>query len=139
MKLLFVAAYVAVVLPGYAQSSPGPGVSASSSQISSAASNGLGNGTWSGTIAGRGPDAHCRGRIRMTVQGGRADGTYKIGYAARRPVTGIVDAAGAFRSDDGTIAGSFRGNRFAGDFPNTQSAPYCGAVWRIRMSRETYR
>ena len=75
----------------------------------------------------------------MTVQGGRADGTYKIGYAARRPVTGIVDAAGAFRSDDGTIAGSFRGNRFAGDFPNTQSAPYCGAVWRIRMSRETYR
>src|SRR5262245_31680781 len=102
MKLLFVAAYVAVVLPGYAQRSSGPGVSASSSQISSAAGDGLGNGAWSGTIAGTGPDAHCRGRIRMTVQDGRADGTYKIGYAARRPVTGIVDAAGAFRSDDGT-------------------------------------
>src|SRR5690242_13225904 len=114
MKVLFIAAYVAVVLPGYTQSSPGPAVSASASQIAGAAGNGFRNGTWSGTIAGTGPDAYCRGRIRMTVQDGRADGTYKIGYAARRPVTGIVDAAGAFRSDDGTIGGSFSGNRFAG-------------------------
>jgi len=75
----------------------------------------------------------------MTVKDGRADGSYRIGYAARRPVAGVVNAAGAFRSDDGAIGGSFNGDNFAGDFPNTQSAPCCGAVWRIRMSRETYR
>lgn len=138
MKVLYVGACVAVVLSGCAQSSPGPGVSASNPQIAGAAGSGVASGTWSGTIAGQGPDAWCRGHIRMTVKDGRADGTYKIGYAARRPLTGSVDAAGAFRSDDGAGSGRFSGDGFAGDFSNTQSPPACGAVWRIRMSRETY-
>lgn len=94
--------------------------------------------TWSGTIAGTGPEAVCSGQIRMTVRDGRADGTYKIGYNARRAVTGTVDAHGAFRGNDGAISGAFSGTHFSGSFPNIESAPYCGALWRIAMSRETY-
>jgi len=95
--------------------------------------------TWSGTIAGTGPEAVCSGQIRMIVRDGRADGTYKIGYNPRHAVTGRVDAQGAFRSDDGAISGRFSGDDFAGGFPNTQSANYCGGVWRIRMSRDRYK
>jgi len=94
--------------------------------------------TWTGTIAGTGAEAVCSGQVRMTVRDGRADGITKIGYNPQRAVTGTVDAQGMFLSDDGAISGRFSGDDFAGGFPNTQSAPYCGDTWRIRMRRERY-
>jgi hypothetical protein len=122
MRARIAGACVALMVSGCAETRPGPAT-----------------GTWSGTIAGTGPDAFCSGPIRMMVSGGRADGTYKIGYNARRAVTGTVDAQGTFRSDDGAIGGRFGGDDFAGSFPNTQSANDCGGTWRIRMSREQYK